>query len=76
MESQTLDISLPTTIIQKPRPSSEKPVETLVVNNNISMKNNNKGGKSTSKKEDETITSAVQKVLEGYDWNLVPATTK
>lgn len=71
MESQ-----VPTTIIQKPRSSSEKPVETLVVNNNISVKNNNKGGKNTPRKEDETITSAVQKVLEGYDWNLVPATTK
>lgn len=71
MESQ-----VPTTIIQKPRSSSEKPVETLVVNNNISVKNNNKGGKNTPRKEDETITTAVQKVLEGYDWNLVPATTK
>lgn len=75
MESQ-VELNLPTTIIQKPRTSSEKPVETLVVNNNISMKNNNKASKSLPRKEDETITSAVQKVLAGYDWTLVPATTK
>lgn len=71
-----MDINVPTTIIQKPRSSSEKPVETLVVNYNISTKSNNKGNKNTPRKEDETITSAVQKVLEGYDWNLVPQTTK
>lgn len=57
--------------------SIEKPVETLVVNNNISMRNNNKSSiKNPLRKEDEKITTAVMKVLEGYDWTLVPATTK
>lgn len=55
-----------------------KPVETLVINNNVNLKNNNKTGKVNHpvRKEDEKITSAVMKVLEGYDWTLVPAATK
>lgn len=30
----------------------------------------------TGRKEDEKITSAVMKVLQGYQWSLVPTTTK
>lgn len=56
-----------------------KPVETLVLAN-IALKAEQKrlnGGDSNSiPKEDERITNAVMKVLEGYDWNLVQASAK
>ncbi|XP_055848692.1 transcription factor Sox-9-A [Episyrphus balteatus] len=57
-----------------------KPVETLVLANY--GKDSKKGSSSAKdapgkgRKEDERITCAVMKVLEGYDWNLVQATTK
>lgn len=47
-------------------------VITLISNNNQSVKNI----PPPKKKEDEQITSAVMKVLQGYQWNLVPTTTK
>uniref|UniRef100_A0A336LIN9 CSON002941 protein n=1 Tax=Culicoides sonorensis TaxID=179676 RepID=A0A336LIN9_CULSO len=76
MESQ-VEMKIPSTIIQKPRTSTDKPVETLIVNNNISIKNNNKNkNKDTPKKEDELITSAVQKALSRYEWELIPAPSK
>lgn len=31
---------------------------------------------ATPRKEDEQITSAVMKVLQGYQWSLIPTTTK
>uniref|UniRef100_A0A1A9WZ13 Sox_N domain-containing protein n=1 Tax=Glossina brevipalpis TaxID=37001 RepID=A0A1A9WZ13_9MUSC len=52
-----------------------KPVETLVLAN-IAFKAEQKrlnGDNSVGCKEDERITTAVMKVLEGYDWNLVQA---
>lgn len=56
-----------------------KPVETLVLAN-IALKAEQKrlnGTESNSiRKEDERITNAVMKVLEGYDWNLVQASAK
>lgn len=61
------------------KPERVKPVETLVLAN-IALKAEQKrlsgecGG--TGRKEDERITSAVMKVLEGYDWNLVQASAK
>lgn len=33
-------------------------------------------GPTPPRKEDEQITSAVMKVLQGYQWSLVPTTTK
>lgn len=72
MELNT-DINLPVATKQP----NEKPVETLVINNNVSLKNNNKVGKiNPPRVQDEKITTAVMKVLEGYDWTLVPAATK
>ncbi|XP_037884658.1 uncharacterized protein LOC119634509 [Glossina fuscipes] len=55
-----------------------KPVETLVLAN-IAFKAEQKrlnGDNSAGRKEDERITTAVMKVLEGYDWNLVQASAK
>ena len=59
-----------------------KPVETLVLANCGINKLNN-GTKCSdisdirkNRKEDEHITTAVMKVLEGYDWNLVQPTQK
>lgn len=55
-----------------------KPVETLVLAN-IAFKAEQKrlnGDNSVGRKEDERITTAVMKVLEGYDWNLVQASAK
>ncbi|XP_073820119.1 sox100B [Musca autumnalis] len=55
-----------------------KPVETLVLAN-IALKAEQKrlsGENVVGRKEDERITSAVMKVLEGYDWNLVQASAK
>lgn len=54
-----------------------KPVETLVLAN-IALKAEQKrlSGECAGRKEDERITSAVMKVLEGYDWNLVQASAK
>lgn len=55
-----------------------KPVETLVLAN-IALKAEQKrlsGECGVGRKEDERITSAVMKVLEGYDWNLVQASAK
>jgi Sox developmental protein N terminal len=59
----------------------EKIKETLFVtaaslNNNNNNSNLNKNKPNGARKEDEKITTAVMKVLEGYDWTLVPATTK
>jgi hypothetical protein len=58
----------------------EKIKETLFVTtsslNNNNNNNLNKNKPNGTRKEDEKITSAVMKVLEGYDWTLVPATTK
>jgi hypothetical protein len=48
-----------------------KTVEKLIVSTKCKTKNN-----GTSKPENEQINSAVMKVLQGYDWTLVPATTK
>ncbi|XP_055905486.1 transcription factor SOX-9 [Eupeodes corollae] len=59
-----------------------KPVETLVLANYANGKDAKKGSCASKempgvrRKEDERITCAVMKVLEGYDWNLVQATTK
>lgn len=56
-----------------------KPVETLVLAN-IALKAEQKRLQSeqggNGRKEDERITTAVMKVLEGYDWNLVQAQAK
>lgn len=53
---------------------------TGVINNNNNNNNNNiklNGNViGTGKKEDEKITTAVMKVLQGYQWSLVPTTTK
>lgn len=46
------------------------PLTSLINNNNTTSAS---GG---GKKEDEKITSAVMKVLQGYQWSLVPAQTK
>lgn len=58
--------------------SCKKPVETLVLANCINSKDGKKDhrGPGAPKQEDERITTAVMKVLEGYDWNLVQATQK
>ncbi|KAL5284268.1 SOX8 family protein [Megaselia abdita] len=58
--------------------SGKKPVETLVLANCINHKDGKKDnrGPGVHKQEDERITTAVMKVLEGYDWNLVQATQK
>lgn len=45
-------------------------------NNNTLNVNGNKNSAGTGKKEDEKITTAVMKVLQGYQWSLVPTTTK
>jgi len=47
-------------------------------NNNNSNNNNNINVKESNGdcKEDNEINSAVKKVLQGYDWTLVPAATK
>ena len=52
-----------------------KPVETLVLATKAEQK---RAGHEigSGRKEDERITSAVMKVLEGYDWNLVQASAK
>lgn len=47
-------------------------VITLITNNNTSTYNKN----MPPKKQDEQITSAVMKVLKGYQWNLVANTAK
>lgn len=47
-------------------------VITLITNNNTSTYNKN----IPPKKQDEQITSAVMKVLKGYQWNLVANTAK
>lgn len=47
---------------------------TLNNNNNVSASGSGKGG--SGKKEDEKITSAVLKVLEGYKFELVPQPAK
>lgn len=60
------------------KPERAKPVETLVLAN-IAIKAEQKrlnGESGVGRKEDERITSAVMKVLEGYDWNLVQASAK
>lgn len=49
------------------------PLTSLINNNNTTGGNGSGGG---VKKEDEKITSAVMKVLQGYQWSLVPAQTK
>lgn len=59
-----------------------KPVETLVLANYVLNKDTQKTSPivktriSIFQKEDEGIKKAVMKVLEGYDWNLVQASTK
>lgn len=49
-------------------------VITLITNNNTLNADCNKN--VPRKKEDEQITTAVMKVLQGYQWSLVPNTTK
>lgn len=56
--------------------SHSKPVETLVLANYAAKVEQKRGGVGNGRKEDERITTAVMKVLEGYDWNLVQATAK
>ncbi|XP_011186076.2 serine-rich adhesin for platelets [Zeugodacus cucurbitae] len=56
--------------------SRSKPVETLVLANYAAKAEQKRGGVGNGRKEDERITTAVMKVLEGYDWNLVQATAK
>lgn len=53
-----------------------KPVETLVLANYAAKAEQKRSGVGGGRKEDERITTAVMKVLEGYDWNLVQATAK
>ncbi|XP_037955088.1 transcription factor Sox-8 [Teleopsis dalmanni] len=55
-----------------------KPVETLVLANYAAKAEQKRanGEIGSGRKEDERITSAVMKVLEGYDWNLVQASAK
>ncbi|XP_067623494.1 uncharacterized protein Sox100B [Eurosta solidaginis] len=53
-----------------------KPVETLVLANYVAKAEQKRNGVGGVRKEDERITTAVMKVLEGYDWNLVQATAK
>lgn len=68
----------PTTTTTDKKPERVKPVETLVLAN-IALKAEQKrlnGENGSGRKEDERITSAVMKVLEGYDWNLVQASAK
>lgn len=53
-----------------------------MLNNNNKSNNKNiilsqaSGVGSVVRKEDEQITTAVMKVLQGYQWSLVPTTTK
>lgn len=58
--------------------TSTNVISLITTNNNSDMVNANctKGNAAPRKKEDEQITSAVMKVLQGYQWSLVPATTK
>ncbi|XP_014091614.3 uncharacterized protein Sox100B [Bactrocera oleae] len=65
------DISSP-----ESKQSRSKPVETLVLANYAAKAEQKRGGVGNGRKEDEHITTAVMKVLEGYDWNLVQATAK
>ncbi|XP_018804628.1 PREDICTED: flocculation protein FLO11 [Bactrocera latifrons] len=65
------DISSP-----ESKQSRSKPVETLVLANYAAKAELKRGGVGNGRKEDERITTAVMKVLEGYDWNLVQATAK
>lgn len=53
-------------------------ISLITTNNNTDMVNANctKAGAAPRKKEDEQITSAVMKVLQGYQWSLVQAPTK
>ncbi|XP_023299192.2 transcription factor Sox-9 [Lucilia cuprina] len=70
--------SNPTTTTTTKKSERVKPVETLVLAN-IALKAEQKrlnGEGGVGRKEDERITSAVMKVLEGYDWNLVQASAK
>lgn len=59
-----------------------KTVELIVSESTtVSLISGSSGGNSgnvnvSGKKEDEKITSAVMKVLQGYQWSLVPAATK
>ncbi|XP_017065646.2 transcription factor Sox-10 [Drosophila eugracilis] len=53
-----------------------KPVETLVLANYALKAEQKKAQGQGGRKEDERITTAVMKVLEGYDWNLVQASAK
>lgn len=53
-------------------PAKAANVITLITNNNTLTLNKN----APRKKEDEQITSAVMKVLQGYEWNLVANTAK
>ncbi|XP_032597554.1 transcription factor Sox-9-B [Drosophila grimshawi] len=53
-----------------------KPVETLVLANYALKAEQKRAAGQGGRKEDERITSAVMKVLEGYDWNLVQASAK
>ncbi|XP_017088796.2 transcription factor Sox-9 [Drosophila bipectinata] len=53
-----------------------KPVETLVLANYALKAEQKRAQGQGGRKEDERITSAVMKVLEGYDWNLVQASAK
>lgn len=55
-----------------------KPVEILVLANYAAKAEQKRAGCDigSGRKEDERITSAVMKVLEGYDWNLVQASAK
>lgn len=59
---------------------NSKTVE-LIVNESVPVgssiiKNSATTTNGTGKKEDEKITTAVMKVLQGYQWSLVPAQTK
>ncbi|XP_053945115.1 uncharacterized protein LOC128854764 [Anastrepha ludens] len=58
------------------KPARSKPVETLVLANYAAKAEQKRSGVGGGRKEDERITTAVMKVLEGYDWNLVQATAK
>lgn len=51
--------------------NTQDEVEILVMGNMASNQASTK-----PRKEDEHITSAVMKVLQGYQWSLVPTTTK
>lgn len=57
----------------------EKIIEKITLHATFNNNNNNPGGSGKSgsgKKEDEKITSAVLKVLEGYKFELVPQPAK